>query len=77
MSRSDRRERPEEVLVSRRRLRHGWTITPVQAVIGRRVGFRYHWAHWIIGLALMYVIGVAKGFKLGRDRRARRARAPG
>jgi hypothetical protein len=75
MSRSDRGERPEQAPVSKRRLRSGWTITPVQAVIGRRMGLRYHWVQWVVGLVLVYVIGIAKGFKLGRDRRSKRDRA--
>ena len=39
------------------RIKDHWTVTPVQAVLGRRVGFRNHWLYWASGLSLMFVVG--------------------
>lgn len=49
-----------------------WTMTPVQAVLGRRVGFRSHWLYWVIGLSLTFVVGLVQGIKIGRNRRRSR-----
>jgi hypothetical protein len=54
------------------RPRDQWTVTPVQAVLGRRVGFRNHWLYWAVGLSLMFVVGLAQGIKIGRHRRQSR-----
>ena len=54
------------------RIKDHWTVTPVQAVLGRRVGFRNHWLHWACGLSLMFVVGLAQGIKIGRHRRQSR-----
>ena len=60
--------------MSKTRARHTWTVTPVQVVLGRRIGFRHHWRHWAGGLAFMYAVGVVKGIKIGRERYPRRSR---
>lgn len=58
--------------MSKPRARNSWVVTPVQAIIGRRVGFRNHLPHWAGGLAFMYVAGVVTGRKIGRERDLRR-----
>ncbi len=60
--------------MSKSQARQSWTLTPVQGVIGRRVGIRYHWIQFVGGLAVVYVIGVVKGVKIGRGRNPGRSR---
>lgn len=50
-----------------------WAVTPLQGILGRRMGIRYHWFYWAAGLGFSGVIGVALGIKIGRGSR----RSPG
>jgi hypothetical protein len=45
---------------------HWWTVTPVQAVIGRRFGLRYQWKYWAGGMASAWAAGLVWGIKIGR-----------
>jgi hypothetical protein len=64
---------PPRVQPSRAKARDDWTVTPTQAILGRRIGFRHHWSHWASGLTFMFGIGIIQGIKIGRHPR-RRAR---
>jgi hypothetical protein len=50
----------------KRAARHGWTVTPVQAVLGRRFGLRYQWKYWAGGMASAWAAGLVWGIKIGR-----------
>jgi hypothetical protein len=42
-------------------------MTPVQATLGRRVGFRNHWKYWAFGLGCAFVAGILSGIKIGQQ----------
>lgn len=57
---SNRRRNP----VSKSPDQENWAITPLQAILGRRV--RFHWLRWAFGIGFMGAIGVGLGVKIGR-----------
>lgn len=58
-----------------------WTMTPLQAMLGPRVGFRRHWKYWATGLSGAFVVGTFSGIKIGhqawRQRRRDSSAHPG
>lgn len=54
-----------------KRVRNEWTMTPVQALLGRRVGFKSHWKYWATGLTCAFAAGTASGVKIMRQVRDR------
>lgn len=59
------RELKKEIKAAKRS--QAWTMTPVQATLGRRVGFRNHWKYWASGLGAAFVAGILSGIKIGHQ----------
>jgi hypothetical protein len=55
--------------VSRARTAPVWVVTPTQAVLGIRGGYRHRVYRWVGGLAFGLAVGVVQGMKIGRHPR--------
>lgn len=50
------------------RARSGWLVTPIQGILGRRIGLKYRLYFGAGGLAVGLLVGVVQGIKIGHSR---------